>query len=506
MLARSIQCYLLCFVRVFQQSNRNVLSNVLVLMTNELGLTISQKGTLLAMIPLGYFLTQVPGGALADRIGAKNVMLYALTFSSCCCLAVPTAHEKGGIYGLYGILVLMGAVQGPMFPTSSVYLARWMPKAKPGEPDEKAWGTSMLDVGISIGTLFIIPVVKFLVEAVGWRHTYHIVGLVSLGYCALFQIFAASSPSECWYISKGELEHLKKNIPAAKPKMVRASTSGALVATTPKGGRGASPAKKSPASSKTPPKSRRGSSPVKNILKSPKVTPVKKATPKAAKATSDDKSGLCYKIVGMPFHVATSPGLWAVFGAHMAFNFGAYYLTNWSSVYYNDVLDVVPKDSAFHLMMPNITNLIAKSLTPTINAFLAKRGYSLLKCRKLFTCSGFMLAAAALLPVRFIAGPYKVILSTVCFSIANAMFGLSPSGFKANYLEITEEYVGIIAGYGNTLGTVASFVQPKIIDYVLSTTGSWAIVLATVCAVNTAASINYALHATVDPIEKLKKD
>ena len=117
-----------------------------------------------------------------------------------------------------------------------------------------------------------------------------------------------------------------------------------------------------------------------------------------------------------------------------------------------------------------------------------------------------MLAAAALLPVRFIAGPYKVILSTVCFSIANAMFGLSPSGFKANYLEITEEYVGIIAGYGNTLGTVASFVQPKIIDYVLSTTGSWAIVLATVCAVNTAASINYALHATVDPIEKLKKD
>ena len=160
MLARSIQCYLLCFVRVFQQSNRNVLSNVLVLMTNELGLTISQKGTLLAMIPLGYFLTQVPGGALADRIGAKNVMLYALTFSSLCCLAVPTAHEKGGIYGLYGILVLMGAVQGPMFPTSSVYLARWMPKAKPGEPDEKAWGTSMLDVGISIGTLGIIPTVK----------------------------------------------------------------------------------------------------------------------------------------------------------------------------------------------------------------------------------------------------------------------------------------------------------------------------------------------------------
>ena len=418
---------------------------------------------------------------------------------------MPTAHEKGGIYGLYGILRLMGAVQGPMFPTSSVYLARWMPKAKPGEPDEKAWGTSMLDVGISIGTLFIIPVVKFLVEAVGWRHTYHIVGLVSLGYCALFQIFAASSPSECWYISKGELEHLKKKIFRRRSGRWSERRRVALLSRPhPKGGRGASPAKKSPASSKTPPKSRRGSSPVKNILKSPKVTPVKKATPKAAKATSDDKSGLCYKIVGMPFHVATSPGLWAVFGAHMAFNFGAYYLTNWSSVYYNDVLDVVPKDSAYHLMMPNITNLIAKSLTPTINAFLAKRGYSLLKCRKLFTCSGFMLAAASIttrpLHRRTVQGNHpidRLLLDRECDARS-----LSPSGFKANYLEITEEYVGIIAGYGNTLGTVASFVQPKIIDYVLSTTGSWAIVLATVCAVNTAlASINYALHATVDPIE-----
>ena len=485
MLARSIQCYLLCLVRVFQQLHRNVLSNALVLMTEELGLTISEKGTLLAMIPLGYILTQVPGGALADRIGAKNVMLYALTLSSLCCLTLPVVHLNGGMYGLYGILVLMGAVQGPMFPTSSVYLARWMPKAKPGEPDEKAWGTSMLDVGISIGTLFIIPVVKFLVEAVGWRHTYHIVGLVSLGYCALFQIFAASSPSECSYISKAELEQLKNNIPAKKDAAAEAPT---------------------PAPTHDIAKQKAA------LLAAKEVGALSKSLYSKAidelMLPAKKSSGLCYQIVGMPFHVATSPGLWAVFGAQMAlaFNFGAYYQTNWSSVYYNDVLDVVPKDSAYHLMMPNITNLIAKSLTPTINAFLAKRGYSLLKCRKLFTCSGFMLAAAALLPLRFIVGPNKVILSTVCFSIANAMLGLSPcGGFKNNYLEITEENVGIIAGYGNTLGTVASFVQPKIVDYILSTTGSWALVLATVCAVNTAASINYALHATVDPFEKFKR-
>jgi hypothetical protein len=35
--------------------------------------------------------------------------------------------------------------------------------------------------------------------------------------------------------------------------------------------------------------------------------------------------------------VATHSGLWAIFGAHMAFNFGAYYMTNWNPTYYTEV-------------------------------------------------------------------------------------------------------------------------------------------------------------------------
>ena len=71
--------------------------------------------------------------------------------------------------------------------------------------------------------------------------------------------------------------------------------------------------------------------------------------------------------------------------------------------------------------------------------------------------------------------------------------------------------MGIIAGYGNTLGTVASFVQPKLLAFILqntgatsatTATGSWTAVLATVALSNILAAGNYALHATVDPIER----
>ena len=51
---------------------------------------------------------------------------------------------QAGPFGLRGVwcaIALMGAFQGPMFPTSSVFLSKWMPgKDAPGG-DEKAWGT-----------------------------------------------------------------------------------------------------------------------------------------------------------------------------------------------------------------------------------------------------------------------------------------------------------------------------------------------------------------------------
>eukprot|EP00913_Durusdinium_trenchii_P022344 g20990.t1 len=71
---------------------------------------------------------QVPGGALADRLGAKNVMTAALGLSALCCLAIPFFVDSMGVSGLWYIMMVMGSVQGPLFPTSTVYLSKWMPK------------------------------------------------------------------------------------------------------------------------------------------------------------------------------------------------------------------------------------------------------------------------------------------------------------------------------------------------------------------------------------------
>ena len=70
----------------------------------------------------------------------------------------------------------------------------------------------MLDIGISIGSLLIIPVVTGLAELLGWRNTFRCVGGASLGFVGLWVLLAASTPHECWFISKEELAFLDARV------------------------------------------------------------------------------------------------------------------------------------------------------------------------------------------------------------------------------------------------------------------------------------------------------
>ncbi|CAE7235390.1 unnamed protein product [Symbiodinium necroappetens] len=130
----------------------NALSPLLVFMAAEMDITTSQKGNLLSAIAAGYFFTQVPGGVLADWLGAKNVMTTAMMLSALCCLMLPVVVDTLGLSGLWCVMAVMGAVQDrpqcDTFQQAAKRIlgvglrcfrkARWMPKAVPGGSDEKA--------------------------------------------------------------------------------------------------------------------------------------------------------------------------------------------------------------------------------------------------------------------------------------------------------------------------------------------------------------------------------
>ena len=82
-----------------QQSMRNALAALIVFMSRDLYMDPGDKGRLLSAIAAGYLLTQVPGGAMADRFGAKRVISCALVVSAALCFMIPFAADNYGLPG-----------------------------------------------------------------------------------------------------------------------------------------------------------------------------------------------------------------------------------------------------------------------------------------------------------------------------------------------------------------------------------------------------------------------
>eukprot|EP01059_Diplonema_ambulator_P005444 TRINITY_DN15175_c0_g1_i1.p1 TRINITY_DN15175_c0_g1~~TRINITY_DN15175_c0_g1_i1.p1 ORF type:complete len:425 (+),score=124.30 TRINITY_DN15175_c0_g1_i1:43-1317(+) len=417
MQARLVQCYLLLGVRMFQQLMRNVLAALLVYMPDEVA---GMRGVLLSAVAAGYFFSQVPGGILADMLGAKNLISCAMFGSALCCMVIPHVYNAYDVTGMWWTLAVMGTIQGPLFPTSSVYLSRWAP------PDERSSASTKMDIGISMGALISIPAGAYLGSAFGWQKAYFIVGCIAMCFVAVWLRYAADAPSKCWFMSKEEGAYLQQVLPKQRSKTAEAGET--------------------------------------------------------------------------PLRLLVHPSVVAIFLSHMAFNYGAYFVTNWNPTYYKDVLGMSAVEAGLHLSMPHVTNLLGKLSCGGVSAVLTKRGFTRLGMRRFFTVASALGAGGALLPV-YLLRDQPVVVTTLLVSTSNFFFGLAPSGFKANYLDITVKYTGVISGVGNTLGTCASYVGPLVVGHILATTGSWNLIFISIFSVGVVTCTFFAIFSSDRPVE-----
>ena len=113
--ARRTQVYLLFGSRLVQTIVRMAMGPLVVYVCEEMQCDVSTKGTLLSAYSLGYLTSQLAGGVLADRIGAKGVVLLASLLGGLLTLLSAGAKD---ISSLWLMQVLLGVSQGPLFPTS----------------------------------------------------------------------------------------------------------------------------------------------------------------------------------------------------------------------------------------------------------------------------------------------------------------------------------------------------------------------------------------------------
>ena len=165
---------LFCFAAVFiSYIDRTNMSVAAIAMKEQFGWTETTKGVVLSSFFVGYLLLQVVSGTLANRYGGKIVLGIAVVWWSAFTVLTPPAALLS-LPALIAARVALGLGEAAVFPASINMIGRWVPA------EHRSRAVSLVSSGLSIGTVFALPVTGWLVRDHGWPMPFYLFGIVGL--------------------------------------------------------------------------------------------------------------------------------------------------------------------------------------------------------------------------------------------------------------------------------------------------------------------------------------
>ncbi|KAA0139393.1 MFS transporter [Gimesia chilikensis] len=163
----------------------------------DLSLDDLQMGRVLAAFYAGYFLFQIPGGILGQKLGNR--------------LALPLLQLTAGIANLltalaasFGLIwfsrLLLGLAQAGMVPCSAQVIKNWIPEAKRGT------ASSLMGSFMSVGSIIATGVTAALVDPLGWRLPLVLFSLFSVCWMLLFFLLFRDRPQDHPKTNHAEVE------------------------------------------------------------------------------------------------------------------------------------------------------------------------------------------------------------------------------------------------------------------------------------------------------------
>ncbi|XP_051858975.1 putative inorganic phosphate cotransporter isoform X1 [Drosophila albomicans] len=160
------------------------------------------QGYILGSFYLGYLISQLPGGVLADKYGAKWVLSACLLLSGLCTMCLPLAIHVGEEWGLIVMRVFTGLAQGPLFPGLTALLSSWVPSHERGRLCAFAFS------GVTIGTVVSNLSSGLMLHYYHWSVTFVVFGLTGPVWFIIFFFLCTSRPDQHPCIKPEELSYL----------------------------------------------------------------------------------------------------------------------------------------------------------------------------------------------------------------------------------------------------------------------------------------------------------
>jgi predicted MFS family arabinose efflux permease len=147
----------------------------------DLGLTLAQAGSFLAVYYIGPSLVSLPAGTLADRWGVKRMLAGGQLMIAVGLLAASLATSYAALALL---LVAAGFGYGMLNPTSTKAVMGWAPTA------HRATLVGLKQVGLPLGGMLGAALLPALALALGWRAALVVsAALIALGAVASLVVY-----------------------------------------------------------------------------------------------------------------------------------------------------------------------------------------------------------------------------------------------------------------------------------------------------------------------------
>jgi len=178
------------------------ISVAVVAMQDSFGWSETTKGFVLSSFFIGYLALQVAAGWLANRIGGKRVLGFAVVWWSLFTILTPPAA-----FASFGLLIaariVLGLGEGATFPTIYTLYRRWIPV------NERSRSVALMVSAIPAGTLFALLTTGWIVERFGWPMVFYAFGAAGFVWAAFWIFYVYDDPESNPHASAAERELLR---------------------------------------------------------------------------------------------------------------------------------------------------------------------------------------------------------------------------------------------------------------------------------------------------------
>ena len=197
--ATTVILVMLCLMYFITYLDRVNVSTAAAGFGKEFDLSKTEIGLVFSAFAYPYLVFQIIGGWVSDRFGAKRTLIVCGLLWA---LATILTGFAGGLVSLLLCRLLLGFGEGATFPAATSAMSRWVPK------EQRGFAQGITHAFSRVGNAVAPAAVVWIMATHGWRESFHVFGVISLLWVAVWAITFTEYPADHPRITPDELAAL----------------------------------------------------------------------------------------------------------------------------------------------------------------------------------------------------------------------------------------------------------------------------------------------------------